>query len=176
MGIVLFSIFVGGLIGTVPAASSWPYENETKEQRDARMAWWRQSRFGMFIHWGVYAVPAGTYDGKQIGGIGEWIMHNGKIPVAEYKEYAKQFNPVKYDPDQWVQLAKEAGIEGRVYVKFVINEKGNVVNPKVVRGIGGGCDQAAIEAVKKAKFVPGLQRGKPVKVWYTMPIYFKLQK
>ncbi|HKJ44697.1 MAG TPA: energy transducer TonB [Balneolales bacterium] len=77
---------------------------------------------------------------------------------------------------EYPKLAKEAGIEGRVYVKFVINEKGNVVNPKVVRGIGGGCDQAAIEAVKKAKFVPGLQRGKPVKVWYTMPIYFKLQK
>jgi len=72
------------------------------------------------------------------------------------------------------KLAKQAGIEGRVYVKFIINEKGNVVDPKVTRGIGGGCDQAAIDAVKKAKFRPGLQRGKPVKVWYTIPIYFKL--
>ena len=75
---------------------------------------------------------------------------------------------------KYPQLAKQAGIEGRVYVKFIIDEHGNVVKPRVVRGIGGGCDQAAIDAVKKAKFQPGLQRGKPVKVWYTMPIYFKL--
>jgi len=46
---------------------------ETPEQKDMRMAWWREARFGMFIHWGLYAVPAGTWKGKQIGGIGEWI-------------------------------------------------------------------------------------------------------
>jgi alpha-L-fucosidase len=92
-------------------ASSWPYANETKEQKDARMAWWRDARFGMFIHWGVYAVPAGTWKGHQVKGIGEWIMNRGKIPVAEYKEFAKQFNPVKYDPDAWVKLAKEAGMK-----------------------------------------------------------------
>ncbi|MHC5157915.1 MAG: alpha-L-fucosidase, partial [Planctomycetota bacterium] len=108
--ILFFSIFLCGLIGAVQA-SSWPYQDETKEQRDARMAWWRQARFGMFIHWGVYAVPAGTYDGKQIKGIGEWIMLRGKIPVAEYKAYARQFNPVKYNPDSWVRLAKEAGMK-----------------------------------------------------------------
>ena len=90
---------------------SWPYAQETREQRDARMAWWREARFGMFIHWGVYSVPAGTYNGKKIGGIGEWIMNNGKIPVAVYKEYAKQFNPVKYDPEAWVSLAQEAGMK-----------------------------------------------------------------
>jgi alpha-L-fucosidase len=84
---------------------------ETKAERDQRMAWWRDARFGMFIHWGVYAVPAGTYSGKQIPGIGEWIMNRGRIPVAEYREFAKQFNPVKYDPDLWVRLAKEAGMK-----------------------------------------------------------------
>jgi len=84
---------------------------ETKAQRDKRMAWWRDARFGMFIHWGVYSVPAGTYKNKRIGGIGEWIMLNGEIPVAEYKEYAKRFNPVKYDPDAWVRLAKAAGMK-----------------------------------------------------------------
>lgn len=88
-----------------------PYANETKEQRDARMKWWREAKFGMFIHWGVYSVPAGEYKGKRIGGIGEWIMHNARIPVAEYKEFAKQFNPVKYDPEEWVKLAKEAGMK-----------------------------------------------------------------
>jgi len=84
---------------------------ETKAQHDERMAWWRKARFGMFIHWGVYSVPAGTYKDKRIGGIGEWIMLNGEIPVAEYKEYAKRFNPVKYDPDAWVRLAKAAGMK-----------------------------------------------------------------
>jgi alpha-L-fucosidase len=90
--------------------SSAPVE-ETPAQREARMAWWRAARFGMFIHWGVYAVPAGTYDGKRIPGLGEWIMHNGKIPMAQYQAYAKQFNPVKYNADEWVRLAKEAGMK-----------------------------------------------------------------
>src|SRR5207253_679341 len=66
---------------------------ETKEHRDARMQWWRDARFGMFIHWGIYSVPAGTYKGQQTKHIGEWIMHDMKIPVEEYAEYAKQFNP-----------------------------------------------------------------------------------
>jgi alpha-L-fucosidase len=88
-----------------------PYANETKAERDARMEWFREARFGMFIHWGVYAVPAGTYNGKQIPGIGEWIMNKGKIPMAEYQAYASQFNPVKYDPDAWVRLARDAGMK-----------------------------------------------------------------
>lgn len=81
------------------------------DNRDERMKWWREARFGMFIHWGVYAVPAGTHNGQQIGRIGEWIMNRGKIPVAEYKAYAKQFNPVKYDADAWVRMAKDAGMK-----------------------------------------------------------------
>ena len=88
-----------------------PYADETPAQRDARMKWWREARFGMFIHWGVYSVPAGTYKDKQIGGIGEWIMNTGKIPVSDYRQYAAQFNPVKYNADEWVRLAKEAGMK-----------------------------------------------------------------
>ena len=60
-------------------ASANPYAKETKQQHDARMKWWREARFGMFIHWGVYSVPAGTYHGKQIGGIGEWIMNRTRF-------------------------------------------------------------------------------------------------
>src|SRR5687768_4503259 len=76
---------------------------------DERMAWWREARFGLFIHWGVYAVPAGTYNGQRINRIGEWIMNRGKIPVDVYKQFAAQFNPVNYDPDAWVRMAKDAG-------------------------------------------------------------------
>ena len=93
------------------AASPDPYATETPEQRAERMAWWHEARFGMFIHWGVYAVPAGTYEGQQIGGIGEWIMSSGKIPMAKYQPYADGFNPVKYDADAWVRLAKKAGMK-----------------------------------------------------------------
>src|ERR1700722_10076289 len=73
-----------------------PHANETKEQRDSRMKWLREARFGMFIHWGLYSVPAGTWDGKRIGGIGEWIMNTGKIPVDQYAALAAQFNPTLF--------------------------------------------------------------------------------
>jgi alpha-L-fucosidase len=84
---------------------------ETKANKDARMKWWRDAKFGMFIHWGVYAVPAGTYQDQQIKGIGEWIMRNAEIPVAEYRAYAGRFNPVKYDPGLWARLAAQAGMK-----------------------------------------------------------------
>ncbi len=87
-----------------------PYGAETPQQRDARMSWWREAKFGMFIHWGVYAVPAGTYQDKPVPGLGEWIMFDGKIPVSEYKAYGPQFNPTQYDPAAWAALAKEAGM------------------------------------------------------------------
>jgi alpha-L-fucosidase len=74
------------------------------------MRWFREARFGMFIHWGVYAVPAGVYEGKPVGGIGEWIMNRGKIPVAKYKAFAPQFTASKYDPDAWAALAHGAGM------------------------------------------------------------------
>jgi len=76
-----------------------------------KMDWWRKARLGMFIHWGVYAVPAGQYKDKEIDGLGEWIMHDANIPRSDYEQYAKQFNPVKYDAEAWVRMAKEAGMK-----------------------------------------------------------------
>ncbi|MCE2471121.1 MAG: alpha-L-fucosidase [Anaerolineae bacterium] len=77
--------------------------------QDPRLDWWREAKFGMFIHWGVYAIPAGVWKGEHIPGIGEWIMLRAEIPIAEYEQLAPQFNPVKYDADEIVKLAKLAG-------------------------------------------------------------------
>ena len=96
---------------TTQAQTNLTDKIETKEQRDARMAWWREAKFGMFIHWGVYSVPAGYYHDKPVAGIGEWIMNRGKIPMAEYQQFAKQFNPVKFDADAWVKAAQAAGMK-----------------------------------------------------------------
>jgi len=84
---------------------------ETTSQRDARMQWWREARFGMFIHWGLYAIPAGQWNGQPTKGIGEWIMDRANIPMADYEKLASQFNPTKYDPAQWARLAKQAGMK-----------------------------------------------------------------
>lgn len=73
------------------------------------------------------------------------------------------------------EMARKAGIEGRVIVQFIVNEQGNVEEPRVVRGIGGGADEEALRCVKQADFVPGRQRGNPVRVQYSLPVVFKLQ-
>ncbi len=84
---------------------------ESTADRDRRMAWWRQARLGMFIHWGLYAVPAGDYHGKRAKDIGEWIMSWANIPRADYEQFAPQFNPVKFDAAEWVRIAKDAGMK-----------------------------------------------------------------
>jgi alpha-L-fucosidase len=84
---------------------------ETPAERNARMAWWREAKFGMFIHWGIYSVPAGRWNGQEVPGIGEWIMLNAKIPVDDYAAFARRFNPTKFDPHGWAQLAKAAGMK-----------------------------------------------------------------
>lgn len=76
---------------------------------------------------------------------------------------------------RYPEVAKKAGVEGRVFVQFVVDEQGNVVDPEVTRGIGAGCDEEAIRAVQQAKFKPGQQRGKPVRVKMSLPITFKLR-
>ena len=76
---------------------------------------------------------------------------------------------------QYPEMARRAGIEGRVYVQFIVNENGDVEAPRIIRGIGGGADEEALRAVKEAKFKPGIQRGQPVRVQYSLPVVFRLQ-
>ena len=84
---------------------------ETTAERDLRMKWWREARFGMFIHWGLYAVPAGEYKGQRSARIGEWIMEWANIPRVDYEKFAAKFNPVKFDAREWVRIAKDAGMK-----------------------------------------------------------------
>ena len=79
--------------------------------REERIEWWREARFGMFIHWGLYSIPAGVWKDKvHATGYSEWIMFAEKIPVKEYELLAGKFNPVKFDPRAWVDIAKKAGM------------------------------------------------------------------
>jgi alpha-L-fucosidase len=75
------------------------------------MQWFREAKFGLFIHWGLYCIPAGEWKGKPVAGIGEWIMNRAKIPVKEYEPLAAQFNPVKFNAEDWVQMAQDAGMK-----------------------------------------------------------------
>jgi alpha-L-fucosidase len=87
------------------------YLEESDQSFEERMQWWRDARFGMFIHWGPYSVPAGIYNGKEVNSTGEWIMNTAPIPISEYEEYAKQFDPRKFDAKKWARTMKEAGMK-----------------------------------------------------------------
>jgi alpha-L-fucosidase len=75
---------------------------------NGRMDWWRDARFGLFIHWGLYSTLAGEWKGST--GHAEWIRTTARIPVGEYDTLVPRFNPVKFDPDAWVKAAKDAGM------------------------------------------------------------------
>ncbi|MCG3127100.1 MAG: hypothetical protein CHACPFDD_01958 [Phycisphaerae bacterium] len=83
-------------------------EPAARRGADARMNWWREARFGMFIHWGLYAIPAGEWKGRTDHA--EWIRHTAQIPIDEYDKLVGQFNPVKFNADEWVRMARDAGM------------------------------------------------------------------
>lgn len=103
---ILLMVFVSTMLLTACQT-----KKAAKLSDEERMAWWKDARFGLFIHWGLYAIPAGEWKGERIPGISEWIMLRAKIPVKEYEALAEKFNPVKFDADEWVRLAKEAGMK-----------------------------------------------------------------
>jgi alpha-L-fucosidase len=105
------SLCVALLAAAGAASAQAPPAVDSPEARQARLAWFREAKFGLFIHWGLYAIPAGEWKGKTFPGIGEWIMFRAQVPVAEYEGLARQWNPVKFDALAWVQLAKDAGMK-----------------------------------------------------------------
>jgi alpha-L-fucosidase len=96
------------LAATVAAGQT---AKETPAQFEARTKWWREAKFGMFIHWGIYAVPADSTDLKGKKTIGEWYLSNKHMQVKDYEKFAAEFNPVRFDAAQWVKTAKDAGMK-----------------------------------------------------------------
>ena len=90
------NLFSGGLVKKMSPAK------EIKTNQDDKMAWWHEAKVGMFIHWGLYAVP---------GNSSEWHMRNLKKSIAEYSQYAKQFNPTLFSAEEWAKIANEAGMK-----------------------------------------------------------------
>ncbi len=93
----------------IQAQTTPDFLNESAAARNARMAWWREARFGMFIHWGLYAIPAGEWQGNT--NHAEWIRTTAQIPLKEYDQFVAQFNPVQFNPTEWVKLAQAAGMK-----------------------------------------------------------------
>jgi alpha-L-fucosidase len=109
---MLTSLLVAAAISAANPPSPPPFDitTEAPAARDARMAWWRDARFGMFIHWGLYAIPAGEWNGKEYPGAGEWLMNHAKIRPADYTPLRDRFDPVEFDAKRWVAIAKAAGM------------------------------------------------------------------
>lgn len=105
-GILCFG-FCLYLIGSVLAQP----QAESPEAFAKRTRWWREAKFGMFIHWGIYAVPADATDLHGRKTIAEWYMSNKQMQVRDYEKFAKQFNPVQFNAREWVRMAKEAGMK-----------------------------------------------------------------
>jgi alpha-L-fucosidase len=98
-------------LGAPAAARAQAPDPESDQAKQARLAWFREAKYGLFIHWGLYAIPAGQWKGARVPGIGEWLMFRARVPVPEYEKLAQGFNPVKFDAEAWVALAKDAGMK-----------------------------------------------------------------
>jgi alpha-L-fucosidase len=102
-----FACVVGHTLAQAPTNPTAPPD----PAKEKRLEWFREAKYGLFIHWGLYAIPAGQWNGKRSLGLGEWVMLRSAVPVKEYEQLASRFNPVKFNADEWVKLAKDAGMK-----------------------------------------------------------------
>jgi alpha-L-fucosidase len=102
-----FWLLLGALV--VSSVSAKGAEPAQRLQDPDRMAWFRDAKFGMFIHWGIYSVPAGEWEGKT--SYAEWFQLQTKMPNAQYEKFAAEFNPVKFDAKAWAKCAHDAGMK-----------------------------------------------------------------
>src|SRR5580765_4734391 len=107
--LLLIFIFILNLASLGQQAKAKNFPSETKAQKEHRMKWWEDARFGLFIHWGLYSVPAGEWKGDTTHA--EWIRTTAKIPLKEYERFVQQFDPEKFNAEEWVKLAKSAGMK-----------------------------------------------------------------
>ncbi|HTI97443.1 MAG TPA: alpha-L-fucosidase, partial [Dongiaceae bacterium] len=116
---LLLAIAVLGPLAFVASANSRAAETkapsslppESTAQQEARLRWFREARFGLFIHWGLYSEAAGYWDGKPTPGAGEWMMNDLQIPLSQYARLVPEFDPEKFDATAWVKTAKDAGVK-----------------------------------------------------------------
>ncbi|MEE4115140.1 MAG: alpha-L-fucosidase [Marinilabiliaceae bacterium] len=104
MRLLLLSAFISIWLLT---SCGGPGINSISEEDN--MEWWREARFGMFIHWGLYAIPAGEWEGNT--NHAEWIRTTAQVPLERYNEFVNEFNPVEFNADAWVKMAKDAGMK-----------------------------------------------------------------
>ncbi len=93
------------------AADTVATDLESPAAKARRIEWFKHDKFGLFIHWGLYAIPAGYWKGQRVHSVAEWVMKRAPIPAADYRKLADQFNPVRFDADAWAQLAVDAGMK-----------------------------------------------------------------
>src|SRR4051794_36784550 len=110
---VLFPVVLGfsAVFGAESAANGQAPVKPYDAVQQQRLAWFTEARLGLFIHWGLYSIPAGQWPGRESTRRGGWIMQEEDIPAAEYEKLAAQFNPVKFDAKAWVRVAQDAGFK-----------------------------------------------------------------
>ncbi|MBP7935157.1 MAG: alpha-L-fucosidase [Phycisphaerae bacterium] len=111
VSVVVFGL---ALVFGIPVHQGSSLLAETSAERDQRMAWWRKARFGMFIHWGLYAIPAGEWKGERLDNPAHcttWTRHFLSIPTADWDPLIHEYEPVWYNPRDWARLAKAAGMQ-----------------------------------------------------------------